>query len=188
MEGKIRWMKSLLEKYDIDVPIWNIEGGGPFKLRQGRRSAHGDSAFGCYTDQENAEFVVKMHAMGAANGIERFHWGVREGAEDGYWNGLCCNMALVKLDGQKKPSFYSFQLLREKFRDFTAVKDLSRDSIKLYEFTIGNQRKCIAWLRNTSTRVNVDLSSLLTAYCRWFNAEDRGFCYRIEFGWFAYFP
>jgi len=74
-EGKINWLKDKMNKLGYSKPIWAIEAGGPFKRLAGdSTSVHGDPIFGAFTLKENAEFVLKMHALAYAMGVERFQW------------------------------------------------------------------------------------------------------------------
>ena len=155
LKGKINWMKSALQELDVNVPIWCIEGGGPFKLKEGQQSQFGDQYWGTYTDKENAEFVVKMHVMAAATGIERFHWGLCATGEDDYWNGPWNNMALATSEREKKPAFYTFKIMLEKLRDFKKATDLSTGDVNLYEFEVGSKKVYVAWANENNT---VDLS------------------------------
>jgi len=151
LKGKINWMKSALQELDVNVPIWCIEGGGPFKLKDGQQSQFGDQYWGIYTEKENAEFVVKMHVMAAAAGIERFHWGLCATGEDDYWNGPWNNMALATSEREKKPAFYTFKIMLEKLRDFKKANDLSTDDVNLYEFEVGSKKVYVAWANATNT-------------------------------------
>jgi hypothetical protein len=155
LKGKIGWMKSALQELDVNVPIWCIEGGGPFKLKEGQQSQFGDQYWGVYTDKENAEFVVKMHVMAAATGIERFHWGLCATGEDDYWSGPWNNMALATSERMKKPAFYTFKIMLEKLRDFKKATDLSTGDVNLYEFEVGSKKVYVAWANENNT---VDLS------------------------------
>lgn len=160
-EGKIRWLRDLLTRNNVNVPIWCIEGGGPFKLRPGQSSNYGDTYYGDYTDNENAEFVVKMHVMAAAGEIERMHWGLRENAETDFWNGPWSNMALVRLDGVRKPSFYTFQLMAEKLNGFTDARNLSDADLKLYAFEVEGEMIFVAWVYGATSEQIMDLSAIL---------------------------
>ena len=155
MKGKIACVKSALQQLGVDVPIWCIEGGGPFKLKEGQQSQHGDAYWGEYTDKENAEFVVKMHSMAAACGLERFHWGLSATDENDYWNGPWNNMALTTSEREKKPAFYTFAVLLERLRDFKKASDLSTSDMNLYEFEVGSRLVYVGW---TTTNSIVDLS------------------------------
>jgi hypothetical protein len=155
LKGKVNWMISALQELDVNVPIWCIEGGGPFKLREGQQSQFGDQYWGIYTDKENAEFVVKMHVMAAATGIERFHWGLCATGEDDYWSGPWNNMALATYEREKKPAFYTFKIMLEKLRDFKKANDLSVGEVNLYEFEVGSEKVYVAWANANNT---VDLS------------------------------
>lgn len=160
-EGKVKWMQSALVEYGVSAPIWCIEGGGPFKLREGQQSNYGDAYYGYYTDRENAEFVVKLHVIAAVNKVERYHWGLMSETEDSFWNGPWCNMGLVSADRQKKPSFYTFKILAGELGDFTDARDLSVGDIRLYEFTVKGRKVYVSWLRVIAGSEAVNLRDLL---------------------------
>jgi len=158
MEGKINYLQHLMAENDYVVPIWCIEGGGPFKDPPGMETKHGDPYFGSWSEQENAEFVVKMHILAAAKGLERFHWGLSGTSENDYWNGPWTVMALMTYDRQKKPAYFTFQLMVQKLDGFTSVRDLSFGTVRLFAFEVGGKPVYVAWGQENSL---YDLSSAL---------------------------
>ncbi len=158
MEGKIEYLQHLMDVNDYIVPIWCIEGGGPFKDPPGVETKHGDPYFGSWSEQENAEFVVKMHVLAAAKGIERFHWGLSGTSDTDYWNGPWTVMALMTYDRQKKPAYFTFQLMVQKLDGFTSVQDLSFGTVRLFAFDVGGRTVWVAWNDASGT---IDLSVAL---------------------------
>lgn len=159
MEGKIDYLYHLMEENNYVVPIWCIEGGGPFKDPPGMETKHGDPYFGSWSAQENAEFVVKMHVLAAAKGLERFHWGLSGTNDDDYWNGPWTVMALMTYDRQKKPAYFAFQLMVQKLNGFTRVQDLSFGTIRLFSFEINEKPVYVAW--SEEGEGTFDLSAIL---------------------------
>lgn len=158
MEGKIDYLHHLMAENDYVVPIWCIEGGGPFKDPPGVETRHGDPYFGPWSEQENAEFVVKMHVLAAAKGLERFHWGLSGTGDDDYWNGPWTVMALMTYDRQEKPAYFTFQLMVQKLDGFASVQDLSFGTVRLFAFDVGGTPVYAAWSDEAGT---FDLSAAL---------------------------
>ena len=164
MEGEIEYINHTMRKYGFSRPVWIIEGGGPFKNYPGKRAENtpADPYFGVGSQKENAEFVIKLHVMSAAKGVERQHWGwgldIKEG---GYWDGPWCGMGLMDPDeGFRKPSYYTFKIMQEKLHDFTQVQDLSSGNLRVFIFNVSNQKVGVVW----NTRENsafIDLGSIL---------------------------
>jgi len=151
LEGKVAWMKNKLNGLGVSKPIWCIEGGGPLKLTEAQHLAgdpQGDWYFGPYSDKENAEFVIKLHVMAAANGVERQHWGLSATPEGAYWSGPWHNMALATSSLNLKPSYYTFRLMVKMLKDFKSVFDLSTNDYRLYEFDWNNDRCYVAWSKD----------------------------------------
>jgi len=161
MKGKISWLKHKMEEYGYNKPIWCIEGGGPFKIPEGSNPRHGDCYFGYYTDKENAEFVVKMHVIAAWSGIERFHWGLAAESEDSYWDGPWRVMALTTSEREKKPSFFTFNIMANLLSDFNKVEDinLSLDNISIYRFETPKGVVYVLWDESEKWHT-VDLSEI----------------------------
>ncbi len=160
LDGKVAWLKSKLTSLGTPKPIWCIEGGGPLKITEAQYlagdTAFGDTYFGWYTDKENAEFVVKLSVMAAADGIERDHWGLSATGEGAYWSGPWKNMALATADLKLKPSYYNFKLMVKMLKDFKTVIDKSTSDYRLFEFTIGSEKCYVAWSRDGSqTSINL---------------------------------
>jgi hypothetical protein len=160
LDGKAAYLKNKIASFGSSRPVWCIEGGGPLKLTQAQYLAgdttQGDKYFGWYTDKENAEFVVKLSVMAAADGIERNHWGLSATPPGAFWSGPWNNMALATADLNLKPSYYDFKLLIRLLKDFKSVVDRSTNDYRLFEFTTGNGRCDVAWSRDgTSMSINL---------------------------------
>ena len=159
-DGKVAWLKNKLSSFGSSKPIWCIEGGGPLKLTEAQYQAgdttQGDPYFGWYTDKENAEFVVKLSVMAAADGIERNHWGLSATPPGAFWSGPWNNMALATADLRLKPSYYDFKLMIRMLKDFTMVMDRSTSDYRLFEFATGSGKCCVAWSRSgDQTSINL---------------------------------
>ena len=163
MEGEIDYIWNTMRKFGYEKPIWIIEGGGPFKNYPGKDAINtpAESYFGLGSLKENAEFVIKLHAMAAAKGVERQHWGLGYSLKKGgYWDGAWKGMSLVDgEEGFKRPSYYTFKLMREKLDNFTRIKDLSRGTLRVFAFGVRGKIVYIIW-NNSETIVPTDFSSL----------------------------
>jgi hypothetical protein len=160
-EGELDYIQKTMQKLGYQKPVWIIEGGGPFKNYPGKPAVNspGDPYYGMGSEKENAEFVIKLQAMAAAKGVEREHWGLNE-AEDGYWDGPWEGMPMVDSAGYKKPSYWTFKMMREKLENFTQAKALSQGSLRIFDFKVGGKDVYIVWNAQGASS-NVDLSSVL---------------------------
>ncbi len=165
-EGEIGYVKGTMTKLGYQKPIWCVEGGGPFRNPESAPDdPQGDPLFGTTNEKEVAEYVVKFHAMSAAAGLERQHWGIGGQPQQGYWSGPWNIMGLLeKVTGKKRPAYYTYKLMREKLRDFEIgnVAELSIDSIRVFEFLTPKGNVYVSWDRDAGeTTFPTDLSALL---------------------------
>lgn len=165
-EGEIAYVKAVMAKYGYQKPIWCVEGGGPFRNPESAPDdPQGDGLFGTTNEKEVAETVVKFHAMSAAQGLERQHWGIGGQPQQGYWAGPWNIMGLLeKVTQRKRPAYYTYRLMREKLRDFQVgnVTDHSIGSIRIFEFLTPNGNVYVAWDRDgTDAARPTDLSPIL---------------------------
>jgi len=165
-EGEIAYVKGTMAKLGYQKPIWCVEGGGPFRNSESAPDdPQGDPLFGMTNEKEVAEYVVKFHAMAAAVGMERQHWGIGGQPQQGYWTGPWNIMGLLeKVTQRKRPAYYTYKLMQEKLRDFQIghVADLSIDSIRVFEFITPNGAVDVAWdVDGTDAVRTTDLSSVL---------------------------
>lgn len=148
-EGEIDYVTGKMAEFGYQKPIWCVEGGGAFRNPQSSpNDPQGDSLFGTTNEKEVAEYVVKFHAMSAAKGMIRQHWGIGGQGEEGYWGGPWNIMGLLEKGTEKKrPAYYTYKLMREKLRDFQTgnVADLSIDHIRIFEFVTPNGTVYVAW-------------------------------------------
>jgi len=165
-EGEIAYVKGTMAKLGYQKPIWCVEGGGPFRNSEtAPDDPQGDPLFGTTNEKEVAEYVVKFHAMSAAAGLKRQHWGIGGQPQQGYWTGPWNIMGLIEKGTQRKrPAYYTYRLMREKLRDFEIrhVADLSIDSIRVFEFVTPNGTVYVAWdVDGTDVPCPTDLSAAL---------------------------
>jgi hypothetical protein len=166
LEGEIEYLRHTMQSFGYDRPMWIIEGGGPFKNYPGKRAENtpADPYYGLGSLKENAEFVIKLHALSAAMGVERQHWGLGlELGPDSYWDGPWCGMSLMDgEEGFKRPSYYTFQIMVELLDGFGHVEDLSIGDIRIIAFEVGGEQVYVAWSAS-ETPVLTDLSAVLGA-------------------------
>jgi len=165
-EGEIEYIQGKMRELGYEKPIWCVEGGGPFRNPESSpNDTQGDTLFGTTNEKEVAEYVVKFHAMSAAKGLTRQHWGIGGQEQQGYWGGPWNIMGLIeKVTEKKRPAYYTYQIMREKLRDFTvgAVADLTIGSIRIFEFVTPKGNVYVAWDRDGGEDSSItDLSSVL---------------------------
>ena len=164
LEGEIAYLNDLMSRFGERKPIWIIEGGGPHKNYPGYPAVNSpaDEIFGRGSVEENAEFVIKLHAISAAAGVERQHWGLGGmKGENAYWDGPWCGMGLLDWhDDRRKPSYYTFRLMVEKLDGFTACDDVSFDAVRAFRFTVEGGPIFVLW-SDTEEPATVDAYELL---------------------------
>jgi hypothetical protein len=162
--GEIDYLNDLMSRFGEPKPIWIIEGGGPHKNYPGYPAVNSpaDPYFGWGSEKENAEFVVKLHAMSAAKGVERQHWGLGGvKGENAYWDGPWCGMGLLDwYDDHRKPSYYTFRLMAETLDGFTECIDASFDDVRVFGFAIGDRTVWVLW-SSSEAETAVDASVIL---------------------------
>ena len=162
MEGKIKWIFDLMEKYGITKPVWSIESGGPFKRLAGDTSSRaGDPLFGEFTFKENAEFVVKMHILAFSSGLERFQWSWKS-KEDAYWDGPFLLMPLRDVNGNPKPAYYTYIMLQYFMNSFREVSEvMNTDGVRVFQILQKNGKKVFVTWHDDGGKVSVDLSHII---------------------------
>ena len=149
LEGEIAYLNDLMSRFGAPKPIWIIEGGGPHKNYPGYPAVNSpaDEHFGWGSFEENAEFVVKLHAMSAVAGVERQHWGLGGiKGENAYWDGPWCRMGLLdRYDDHRKPSYYTFRLMVEKLNGFTECTDVGFADVRAFRFAIEGKPVFVLW-------------------------------------------
>jgi hypothetical protein len=149
LEGEIAYLNDLMSRFGAPKPIWIVEGGGPHKNYPGYPAVNSpaDEYFGWGSFEENAEFVVKLHAMSAVAGVERQHWGLGGiKGENAYWDGPWCGMGLLdRYDDHRKPSYYTFRLMVEKLDGFTECTDVGFADVRAFRFAIEGKPVFVLW-------------------------------------------
>jgi len=164
LEGEIAYLNDLMSRFGEPKLVWIIEGGGPHKNYPGYPAVNSpaDPHFGWGSFEENAEFVVKLHAMSAAAGVERQHWGLGGiKGENAYWDGPWCGMGLLDWhDDHRKPSYYTFRLMVEKLDGFTDCTDASFADVRVFRFVVEGHPLFVLWNANEEETA-VDASPIL---------------------------
>lgn len=116
VDAKIAVLRRLMP---AGTDIWMLEAGGPFLTR-----AQG------YTDQLNAEMVVKIHAQALGSGAGRVVWALAPAKAGGYWDFEPWTLMplLERLPGgghREKPSYFTYRRLTRMLGGFTSAADFS---------------------------------------------------------------
>ena len=164
LAGEIDYLNDLMSRFGEQKPIWIIEGGGPHKNYSGYPAVNSpaDPFFGWGSFKENAEFVIKLHAISAAKGVERQHWGLggRKG-ENAFWDGPWCGMGLLDwYDDHRKPSYHTFRMMVERLDGFTACDDVSFGDVRAFRFTVNGGPVYVMWTDDEAERL-IDTSPVL---------------------------
>jgi len=100
---RVQWLRSKMKEYGYEKPIWATEVGGPDPLVER------------YTEQLQAQEVVKRVSLALASGVEKVFWlGLAEMPDQGE---RFRHMGLTTVDGRRKPAFGAYQLTVHKLGD-----------------------------------------------------------------------
>jgi len=158
-EGKIKWIMYKMKNLGYYKPIWVVESGGPFKRLKGDiTSRAGDPLFGEFTFKEHAEFVVKMHVLSYALGVERFQWNWIA-SEDSFWDGPFRLIPLLDVNGRPTPAYYTYFILQYYMNGFDDIREINvEEDVRLFRIDVSGKTIYVAW---SSGEVTVDLSSII---------------------------
>jgi hypothetical protein len=119
IKSKVAWFKKHIKN---SIPIWVLEAGGPFEKRNEG-----------YTDERNAQFVVKQYAQAFGSGIERYIWALAPAKSNGVWDSepwTLMPLLTYSSSGKLEPksSFFTYKLMLEKLKGFAQVDDLTLEN------------------------------------------------------------
>ena len=158
-EGKIRWILDKMRSFGYSKPIWVVEAGGPFKRLMGDTTSRaGDSLFGYFTRKEHAEFVIKMHVLSYALGVERFQWNWIA-KENSFWDGPFLLIPLLATSGKPTPAYYTYFILQYYMNGFDSIEEIYvRDNVRFFKIYVGGKVIYVAW---SNAEVTIDLSAFI---------------------------
>jgi hypothetical protein len=96
--ARVAWLREQMRANGYEKPIWATEVGGP------------DTLIVPYSDEANAQELVKRVALCLASGVQKVFWlNLMESEAAGARGGRFDRMALVRHQGRQKPSFSAYQ-------------------------------------------------------------------------------
>ena len=144
LEQRYDEYKEKLDKYGIDKPIWVTETGTCSEL-DSTISPGG-------TELRQAQDIVKRFVIFSAKGAEKVFWySYGSQGQGDLFKG--CNL----VNGQdKKPGYYNFKLMVDKFGHFETATKLRGDNVWIIKFVNPDKSSVyVAWAKTPET---VDLS------------------------------
>lgn len=182
-EGIIAWLKDKMAALTPGfppTPIVCLECGGPFLpndsevcYRTGNGCGdppnapydycgHDGLCYDGYNDKTNAEYVVKLLTMAAADGMLMYSWGLRDcvptpGSICEFWGWRYGEIQLIRSNGMKKPSYYAYMQISNSLKAIREAKRLPlAEDDYVYEIKFGNHEVgYVAWNDNGNV---IDLS------------------------------
>jgi hypothetical protein len=115
IEKEVEYLRGIMHKHNYDKPLWMTEVGGPFV------------PFGeAYTEDRQAQEVVKYYVTALANGVEVLFWSTYLPSPE--WGTAFTNTSLLDEHNRKKPAYYSYKLLASKLQGAVRVQRLFSSS------------------------------------------------------------
>jgi hypothetical protein len=163
------YIQKLLKKNHLEkLKIMYTEVGAPVADTRQQMYAYQDGArikkvkIRGQIPQENAEFVIKLHAMAFEAGVEKVYW---YHLRDRYGYGACkddtpenklkdtmdaeCNFGLVNLAGKQRPGYFAYQTLTNCMTNTSTTTKLKtlEHGVRIYDFSslTGDRHCIIAW-------------------------------------------
>ncbi len=145
LDGKLEWIKKLLEKLALSKPVWCDEAGGPRLNPAGAKPGPNDPPFGVWTEQANAEYTVKIMVTAAYRGVDRVYYRLVDNPPGYYLTGPWTVMGLVDTNRYKKPSYYAYQQLISFLAGYKTAVLRNFSPYRLAEFEVGDNKVYVAW-------------------------------------------
>jgi hypothetical protein len=117
---RVAWLRSHVG----DVPVWALEGGGPFEPAGEVFREPGDPPDEATAEllKENAAYVQKYYLTGIESGIQVLAWHLP--SEYDAWGTVFGDLDLLKYSGEPRPSYYVYQYLTGLLTNDTIVDRL----------------------------------------------------------------
>ncbi|MFH1785203.1 MAG: glycosyl hydrolase [Candidatus Micrarchaeota archaeon] len=149
LEERYDEYKAILDKHDIDKPIWVTETS--------TCSSNSSQISPGGTEERQAKDVVKRLAIFSAKGAEKVFW---YSYGDHTPNDLFYGCSLMSWTGPK-PAYYTFKLVVDKIGFFKTATKLQGDNVWLFEFVNQDNKKVfIGWAKTPET---IDMSNYTTS-------------------------
>lgn len=127
---RVEWLRKAMRAHGYERPIWTTEVGGP------------DPVFAAYSDQTQAQEVVKRITLALASGAEKAFWlGMHEMPNE---PPQFVKMGLTA-NGRKKPAFLAFKLLIRKLDDLPYRSSLTIPGGYGLQFGDGERSVWVLW-------------------------------------------
>jgi Glycosyl hydrolase catalytic core len=111
IEKEVEYLRSIMGEQHYAKPLWMTEAGGPFE-------PYGEA----YTEDRQAQEVVKYYVTALASGVEVIFWSTYLPTPE--WGKAFTNTALLEGRARKKPAYYSYKLMTSKLHDAIRVESL----------------------------------------------------------------
>ena len=111
IEKEVEYLRGIMRSRRYQKPLWMTEAGGPF-------TNVGET----YTEDRQAQEVVKYYVTALASGVEVIFWSTYLPTPE--WGTPFTNTALVDAGGRRKPAYFSYKLMTSKLRDANRVEVL----------------------------------------------------------------
>jgi len=109
---RVLWLQQKMKRRHYLKPIWSLAMAGP------------DLRVAEYTEDLQAQELVKRFLLGYAGGLEKiiyFHW---QDAQTGQNNPLAATLGLNTLDGKSKPAKLAYKIMVDNLVGFTHLKKI----------------------------------------------------------------
>jgi polysaccharide biosynthesis protein PslG len=111
IDKEVEYLRGIMRARGYEKPLWMTEAGGPFV-------PYGEA----YTEDRQAQEVVKYYVSALASGVEVIFWSTYMPTPS--WGTAFTNTALLDARGRKKPAYETYKLMTSKLGDATRVESL----------------------------------------------------------------
>ena len=111
IEKDVEYLRGIMRRRGYEKPLWMTEAGGPFT-----------NAGETYTEDRQAQEVVKYYVTALASGVEVIFWSTYLPTPE--WGPAFTNTALVDAARREKPAYHSYKVMTSQLRDATRVERL----------------------------------------------------------------
>jgi hypothetical protein len=130
----VTWLRRQMDKQGVQKkPIWSLENAGPFdffavmNLPQPRDCTKTNYP-GFYDAALHSADVVKRYAIGLSGGIQRIYYSSLSPTTE--WSQNYQRLALLDVNGRKKPAYETYKLMTGELSGFTRVERIDDETYK----------------------------------------------------------
>ena len=151
--GRLAWLRAL----SGEIPVWALEGGGPFGPAGEDYRDPGDPSTEANADVErdNAHYVTKYYLTGLHAGFDVLAWHLP--SEYDTWDPAWGDLDLLRYDGTPRPSYHTYRHLTRLLDGHVTIESINTYApAKAYRVEWPHDRTLlVVWSDDDSIRVDL---------------------------------